>query len=217
MRDDTAQGSILHHEPQALHRKRRIQRNVRGSRLERGQQRNHGICASLQADAYPAVLSNSLLDEPTAQPIRIPIELFITPALACMNQSAGLRCPFYLLLKCFLDGQGSGIVFAGLIPLPHNLPPLLRTHDRQLRNGRVRTLHRALHQLLEMSQHPLDRRALKQVRVVLELTVEFSVLPHIDRQIEFCDSGIKGQFSDPETRNLKDLFRDVLKRKHHLE
>src|SRR5581483_615230 len=95
----SCQPRVLLHEPDALRRIRRIQRNVGRSGFQYRQQRRHHRRGALQQDPYQAPFSQPTLLQHPRQPVRFLIHLPVGPAPALEYQSRRFRSPLHLLLE----------------------------------------------------------------------------------------------------------------------
>ncbi len=106
----------------------------------------------------------------------------------------------------------------GVVPLHQHPAKLFLREQREIGNTRRRRLHRAFEQGDEVSDQPLDRRRLEELRAVVERAPQsLRALVHDQHQIRLHRRIVEGNRREAEIRERERLARRVLEVEDHLK
>ncbi len=175
---------ILQLESEAIARRRRVERQVGRSGFQDSEKSRHHAERPFGAEADQDFRTGSLSGQAAGDAVRPAIQLPVRQLPAVHREGDGVRGPLRLGLEEPMDAFRPGIARRPA-RLREQPAPLLRVHQRQRGNARVRIGDDRHKQRPEMPGHPRNRGRLEEIAPVLDPAIEtVGLLPDLESQIE---------------------------------
>jgi len=196
----------------------RIHGDVRAARLEDPQQAHHQLEGPLHIDTDQHVGAHPQTAEIVRQLVGPLVQLAIGQPGVTEENGSRVRVIRGLIGNEFVDTDLTRVRLVGRVPLDQHLTTFLVVKQRQLGGPPGWIGDNRSQQTSEVPYHPLDRRSIEQIRVVLQGASQPAwCLVHRQRQIELCRAGLRVQGRKAQTGCFDFRDRSILEGEHHLE
>ncbi len=146
----------------------RVERHVRAPRLEHAEHAHEPLDRVGQDEADPNLGADAQGPQVMGEPVGAAVQCVVAQRAAVGDQRHGLGRPRRVRLEELGDEARCRPGRRGPAPLVEQSPPLGRGQDRELGEAPVGVCDDGLEQGLEVADHPVDRRGVEQVGVVLD-------------------------------------------------